>query len=237
MNDAAPLIVADDGAVRHIRLNRPEKLNALLPEQHERIGRAFLAADADDAVRVIALSGAGRAFCAGDDMSAAARSWPPRLRNRLVDLEIGPGPALLLQTASWVRHVAKPTVALLHGHALGAGYDYSLACDFRVATADVNYGDPRIHRAMWAAEGWSYTLTRQLDQSAATPIAYLGQRMDGEQALARGLVHRVYPAGCDLLEAAKPFLEHLATLDAAAYGETKRAILKALDSSFEATLT
>ena len=236
MTDTALLLVEDDGAVRHIRLNRPEKLNAIDPPQHERIGRAFLDADADPAVRVIALSGVGRAFCAGDDLGADSKSWPERMRNRLVDLDLGLGPALLLETAGWVRHVGKPTVALLHGAALGSGYDYSLSCDFRLATADVNYGDPRIHRAMWAAEGWSYKLPRQLDQSAVTPIAYLGERMDGERAFEHGLVHKVYPAGTDMLEAARPFLATLAGLDADAYRETKRAILAGLDLGFEASL-
>ncbi|MDE0348908.1 MAG: enoyl-CoA hydratase/isomerase family protein, partial [Gammaproteobacteria bacterium] len=142
MTDSALLLVEDDGAVRHLRLNRPDKLNAIDPLQHERIGRAFLDADADPAVRAIAFSGVGRAFCAGDDLAADAKSWPDRMRNRLVDLDLGLGPALLLETAGWVRHVGKPTVALLHGAALGSGYDYSLSCDFRLATADVNYGDP-----------------------------------------------------------------------------------------------
>ena len=236
MSDPAPLLVEDDGAVRHVRLNRPEKLNAIDPVQHERIGRAFLDADAEPGVRVIALSGMGRAFCAGDDLSADARAWPSRMQNRLVDLDLGLGPALLLETAGWVRHVGKPTVALMHGAALGSGYDYSLSCDFRLATADVNYGDPRIHRAMWAAEGWSYKLVRQVDQSAVTPIAYLGERMDGARAYEYGLVHRVYPAGSDLLEEARPFLASLAALDPEAYRETKRAILRGVDLPFEAAL-
>ena len=236
MTDSALLLVEDDGAVRHLRLNRPDKLNAIDPLQHERIGRAFLDADADPAVRAIAFSGVGRAFCAGDDLAADAKSWPDRMRNRLVDLDLGLGPALLLETAGWVRHVGKPTVALLHGAALGSGYDYSLSCDFRLATADVNYGDPRIHRAMWAAEGWSYKLVRQLDQSAVTPIAYEGERMDGARAFEYGLVHRVYPAGSDLIEASRPFLTTLADLDPDAYRETKRAILAGLDLGFEASL-
>ena len=236
VSSAEPLIIEDDGPIRHVKLNRPEKLNAIAPMQHERIGRAFLDADDSPNVRVITLSGVGRAFCAGDDLNAGSAPWPERLRNRLIDLEVGAGPALLLETAGWVRHVSKPTVALLHGAALGSGYDYSLSCDFRIATEDVDYGDPRIHRALWAAEGWSYKLVRQLDQSAVTPIAYLGQRMNGKTAYEYGLVHRVYPAGSDLLDAARPMLDTLAAMNADAYRELKRAILRGLDGSFETTL-
>lgn len=236
MTDSALLLIEDDGPVRHIRLNRPEKLNAIDPLQHERIGRAFLDADAVPDVRVIAFSGVGRGFSAGDDLGADSKSWPERMQDRQVDLDLGMGPALLLETAGWVRHVGKPTVALMHGAALGSGYDYSLSCDFRLATEDVNYGDPRIHRALWAAEGWSYKLVRQVDQSTVTSIAYLGERMDGARAYEYGLVHRVYPAGSDLLEEARPFLATLAALDPDAYRQTKRAILADLDLGFEASL-
>jgi len=192
-------------------------------------------ADADPAVRVLVLSGNGRAFCAGDDLRAAPSSGPDPLRGRRVDLDLGTGPAILLASAAALRASPKPTVALLHGHALGPGYDYSLSCDFRLATADVNYGDPRIHRALWAAEGWSYKLPRLLALSCVTPIAYLGESMNGDQAYSCGLVHGVYPPGADLRVAAKPFLNHLATLDAAAYADTKARLLAAVDAGFAAT--
>lgn len=239
MTDPAALLIEDvpvggEGAVRHLIFNRPDKLNALDLDQHARIGDAVRAARADAGVRAIALSGNGRAFCAGDDLGAAGRSsGPDPLAGRRVDLNVGPGPVLLLESAAALRDCPKPTVALLHGHALGSGYDYSLSCDFRLATEDVNYGDPRIHRALWAAEGWSYKLPRLLCQSAVAPIAYLGETMDGRTAEARGLVHRVYAAGTDLRQAAQPFLEQLAGLPAAAYAATKAALLRGLDAAFD----
>ena len=151
MSDAASFVVEDDGAVRHLILNRPDKLNALDLDQHVRIKSAVEEAAADDAVRVLALSGNGRAFCAGDDLRAGAPTGDDPLAGRRVDLDLGAGPAFLLESAAVLRHCPKPTVALLHGHALGSGYDHSLSCDFRIATRDANYGDPRIHRALWAA--------------------------------------------------------------------------------------
>ena len=162
-------------------------------------------------MRVLVLSGRGRAFCAGDDLTADTSAAEDPLKGRRVDLEMGAGPAFLLESAAVLRACPKPTVALLHGHALGSGYDYSLSCDFRLATADVNYGDPRIHRGLWAAEGWSYKLPRLVNQSAVAPIAYLGKTMDGQTAHDFGLVHRVYPAGADLRVDAKPFLDALSS--------------------------
>ena len=237
MSDESALIVQDDGPVRHLILNRPEKLNALDLDQHVRIKRAVETAATESSVRVLALSGKGRAFCAGDDLRAdAPAADDDPLAGRRVELEVGAGPVFLLESAAALRACPKPTVALLHGHALGSGYDYSLSCDFRVAAADVNYGDPRIHRALWAAEGWAYKLPRLVNQAVVAPIAYLGETMDGATARERHLLHEVYPAGADVRTAAALFLRDLASLDAAAYAETKARILAAGDLAFEQAL-
>lgn len=229
--------VAGSGCVRHLILNRPEKLNALDLDQHVRLDAAIAAAAEDDDVCVLALSGNGRAFCAGDDLRAGTpSSEADPLAGRRVDLDVGPGPVVLLQAAAALRDCPKPTVALMHGHALGSGYDYSLSCDFRLATEDVNYGDPRIQRALWAAEGWSYKLPRLVCQSAVAPIAYLGELMDGRAAHARGLVHAVYPAGVNIREAAQPFLEELAMLPTSTYAATKALLLGSEDATFEQAL-
>ncbi len=240
MSDADAFAVEDEatphGLVRHLVLNRPDKLNALDLDQHVRIKAAVESATDDDAVRVLCLSGRGRAFCAGDDLTARSTPDPDPLEGRRVDLDLGSGPTFLLESAGVLRHCPLPTVALLHGHALGSGYDYSLSCDFRLATEDVNYGDPRIHRALWAAEGWSYKLPRLVHQSAVAPIAYLGETMDGSTAHACGLVHAVYPAGSDLRAAAQPFLHRLAALSPTAYRETKALILAGVDLDFRSAL-
>lgn len=233
MSDASAFVIEDDGPVRHLILNRPEKLNALDLDQHVHIKRAVQAAANDDQVRVLALSGNGRAFCAGDDLRADAPVGDDPLAGRRVALDVGAGPVLLLDAAAALRACPKPTVALLHGHALGSGYDYSLSCDFRVAAADLNYGDPRIHRALWAAEGWAYKLPRLVHQAAVAPIAYLGETMDAATAHGRGLLHAVYPAGAAVRPAAAPFLRDLAHLDAAAYAQTKARILAGGDLAFE----
>ena len=240
MSDPDAFVVEDErtahGLVRHLVLNRPDKLNALDLDQHVRIRSAVESAMGNEGVRVICLSGRGRAFCAGDDLTARSTPDPDPLEGRRVDLDLGSGPTFLLESAGVLRHCPLPTVVLLHGHALGSGYDYSLSCDFRLATEDVNYGDPRIHRALWAAEGWSYKLPRLVHQSAVAPIAYLGETMDGATAHAYGLVHAVYPAGSDLRAAARPFLSQLAALPPAAYRETKALILAGVDQEFDSAL-
>jgi enoyl-CoA hydratase/carnithine racemase len=236
MSDENALIVYDEGPIRHIRFNRPHKLNAIDLQQHERVIEALRAAEASPSVRVIAFSGEGRAFCAGDDIKTTERVWPERYQKRLVDLEIGIGPLLLQEVTTILRNVLKPTVVLMHGYGLGAGYDYATSCDFRVATEDCKFGDPRVHRSLWAAEGWSYKLLRLVPGGWAARIALLGLPLTGLEAFEMGLVHRVYPPGADLRESAREFLLRLAGLPEDSYAVIKRHILDGLDLSYEAAL-
>lgn len=233
---SAPLLVQDDGQVRHLILNRPEKINAIDYSQHLRLMNEFDRAEADSNVKVLCLSGMGRGFCSGDDLTATAFDGEDPYEHRKVDLEMGSGPAVLLQSCSKLHHLSKPTVALMHGIALGSGYDYSLSCDFRVVTRDIRYGDPRIDRALWAAEGWSYKLPRVTNLSVVTRIAYLGEIMNGEQALKYGLAHAIVDDAPDIRESALSFVEKLLVVSNNAYAETKNAILQTMDNAFETSV-
>lgn len=233
MSDADALVVDDRSGIRHLILNRPEKINAIDFDQHLRLKRHFEEADVDPSVKVLALSGVGRGFCAGDDLASTGISGPDPYKHRKVDLELGPGPSLLLESCAVLRRLSKPTVALMHGIALGSGYDYSLSCDFRVVTSDIRYGDPRINLALWAAEGWSYKLPRLIGQSLVSRIAYLGEPMDGEQAYEFGLAHRVVSGEPDITESSREFLESLLELSGSAYSIMKKNMLESVDATFD----
>ena len=237
MSDESALIAYDEGPIRHVRFNRPEKLNAIDLQQHERVIKAISAADTSPNVRVICFSGEGRAFCSGDDLKSTERVWPERYKKRLVDLDIGIGPLLLQEVTTVIRNLTKPTVVLMHGYALGAGYDYATSCDFRVATEDCRFGDPRVHRSLWAAEGWSYKLLRLVPGGWAARTALMGEPFTGREAEQIGLVHRTYPSDTDLRESAHEFLIRLAGLPAESYTIIKRHILDGLDLSYEGALT
>lgn len=231
-----PLIITDEGGVRHLILNRPEKINAIDYAQHLRLMTQFDLAEEDPNVRVVALSGVGRGFCSGDDLTAATFEGIDPYRDRKVDLEMGSGPAVLLESCRKLHHLSKPTVALMHGIALGSGYDYSLSCDFRVVTHDIRYGDPRIDRALWAAEGWSYKLPRLTNLSIVSRVAYLGEIMNGPQAMTFGLAHSIVDGEPDIRESSRSFLENLVRVSSPAYGRVKYAMLRGLDSDFEKAL-
>ena len=228
-----PLIVEDVNGIRHVILNRPHKLNAIDLAQHGRLLDIFRDTGRDASIRVLALSGRGRAFCSGDDLTQSSTPQSDPLKGRRVDLEVGAGPTLLLESCAELRRLPIPTVALMHGVALGSGYDYSLSCDFRFATKNLRYGDPRIHRALWAAEGWSYKLPRLMCQSVVTKIAYLGLEMTGREAQNIGLVHQIVDEEPSIRQCASPYLQRIQSLAGAAYASTKVALLFGLDESFE----
>jgi len=226
------LLIEDVGPIRHLILNRPDRLNAVNLQQHERLISVLQAAEADSEIRVITFSGMGRAFCSGDDMKEFG-VWPERMRNRLVDLDMGMGPLLLQEVVEVIWKMAKPTVALLHGPALGAGYDYALTCDFRFVTEDCSLGDPRIHNAMWCAEGWSYKLPRLIAGGHASRIALLGRPLSGSEAYEVGLAHRLYPAGSNVRSMAHEELSNLAAMDPTTYTRAKRSLQHDLDRSWQ----
>lgn len=233
MPDENPLIVEDTNDVRHVVLNRPRKLNAIDVAQHARLLDIFRETGRDSSIKMLALSGRGRAFCSGDDLTQSSAPQSDPLKGRRVDLEVGAGPTLLLESCAELRRLPIPTVALMHGVALGSGYDYSLSCDFRLATMDLRYGDPRIHRALWAAEGWSYKLPRLACQSVVTNIAYLGTEMTGLEAKEIGLVHQIVDDEPSVRQCAAPYLRQIRSMAGAAYAATKAALLSGLDESFE----
>lgn len=232
LEHADDLIVRDDGPIRHVILNRPQKLNAIDYAQHLRLRQAFIDAEHDESVKVLTLSGEGRGFCSGDDLRSQPYQGDDPHEHRRVDLEMGSGPTLLLESAGLLRSLSIPTVALMHGFALGSGYDYSLSCDFRLMTSDIRYGDPRIDRALWAAEGWSYKLPRLVNLSIVSRIAYLGELLNGDSALKMGLGTGIITAEPDVISSAHEFLHRLETCSGSAYATTKRAMLRDLDSRF-----
>ncbi len=237
MADIQELIISDEGPIRHIRFNRPGKLNALTNAMQQGVIDAIHQAETDENVRVIAFSGEGRSFCAGQDIGGGPDAAPERYRKHRVALDIGSGPLMIQEVITIIRYTHKPTVALMHGHCLGAGFDYATSCDFRLALEDCRFGDPRVHRSLWAAEGWSYKITRLIPQCWTTRINLRGEPLTGAEAEAIGLVHQTYPAGSDMREAARPYLMKLAQIPPHTYAVTKRRILDGLDLSYEAALS
>jgi enoyl-CoA hydratase len=165
-----------------LTLNRPAKLNAISAELREALSAAIETAVADDAVRVIALAGAGRAFCAGYDLAEAtpdsAWGWREVLAR---DVEA--------TMAIW--RCPKPVIAQVHGYALAGGLELAMACDLIVAAEDAQLGEPEIR---FGSAPVTLLMPYLIGQKATRELLMTGDLIDGREAHRIGLVNRIVPA-------------------------------------------
>jgi enoyl-CoA hydratase len=183
-------------AVATITLNRPERLNTIVPPMHDELEAAVHAAGADAAVKVIVLRGAGRAFCAGFDFGQGFHHWDEGLTT---DGEWDPGKDFTMATNPAVGpvpkfmslwHSPKPVIAQVHGWCVGGGSDMALCADLVIASDDARIGTP--YSRMWGSYltgMWIY----RLGLTRAKEHALTGRPLSGTQAVEAGLINRSVP--------------------------------------------
>lgn len=167
-----------------ITLNRPEQLNAFTGTMGRELGEAYRACDADDAVRVVVLTGAGRAFCAGADMSGGATTFEQQDEEGFSAAGVEP--------PAW--EVRKPVIAALNGHAVGIGFTLSLQCDIRFMAREGKYGVLQVRRGVMPDAYSHWTLPRIVGISRAAELLLTGRTFRGDEAAELGLASRVLPA-------------------------------------------
>ena len=178
--------------IAFLTLNRPDVLNAINLATRDALWLALDAVEADDDVQVVVFRGAGdRAFSAGADLTefGTAPSYAEARRARL-------------ERDLWGRiaHMEKPTVAAVHGYALGAGCELALLCDFRIAAEDARMGLPETHLGYVPTAGGTQTLPRTVGRGRALDMLMSAEPIDAARALDYGLVHQV--VAVDALDAA-----------------------------------
>ena len=184
MTDETLQILAD-GAVLHLTLNRPDRLNALNRQTLLDLSAAFDDAAVDDSVRVVVLRGAGdKAFAAGADITELQSLSAPEAQE-LASF----GHHLTLQ----IERLGKPVIAAVNGYALGGGCELALACHLRVAAENAMLGLPEIKLGLMPGYGGSQRLTRLVGTTRALEMMMLGDPIDAHRALELGLVNRVEP--------------------------------------------
>jgi enoyl-CoA hydratase len=187
------VIVARDGAVATITVNRPAVRNALNDATLGAIDAAVAALDADPEVRVILLTGAGdKAFIAGADINELSRATA--VTGRALALR---GQAVFDRIAA----AGKPIIAVINGFCLGGGCELALACTFRFAADTAEIGQPEINLGIIPGYGGSQRLPRLIGRDRALDLILTGRRVPAAEALAMGLVTRVHPAATLLAEA------------------------------------
>jgi 2-(1,2-epoxy-1,2-dihydrophenyl)acetyl-CoA isomerase len=188
------LYKVEDGVAR-LTLNRPEKLNALTWGTWAEIETAMAMANDDDETRAVLITGAGRGFSAGSDLTAQGTeaSWSPRPRS---------GRAAQMRTrfrgTSDVYHCRKPTIAAVNGVCVGAGFSLALACDIRIASEAARFSAIFVKRAIVADTGMTWFLPRTVGAQRAMEMMFTGRMVGGEEAQRIGLVLETVPA--DALE-------------------------------------
>jgi enoyl-CoA hydratase/carnithine racemase len=210
-----------DGALAHAILDRPAQLNAISPELLSDLDRVCAAVEGDAGVRALALTAAGRAFCAGADLSVVQELAPDPERWRgFMDL--------WHRVFDRVERLPVPVVAGVHGLALAGGLELTMVCDLVVADAEARFGDQHTNFALVAGGGGSQRLPRLIGARRAKELMLLGGWIDAQQALAWGLVNRVVGAGT-VVEATLALARELAGKSVQASRTAKRLIDRGLD--------
>jgi enoyl-CoA hydratase len=215
------ILVEIDHHVALIRLNRPEALNALNSRLLTELAEALKAADRNEKVRCIVLTGSEKAFAAGADISEMApKSFVDMFETDHFTAETE---ALL--------SVRKPIIAAVSGYALGGGCELAMMCDFIIASDTAKFGQPEINLGVVAGIGGTQRLTRFVGKSKAMDMHLTGRFMDAEEAERSGLVSRVVPAK-KLLEEAMSAAQKIAAKSQVAV----KAVKEAVNRSYETTL-
>jgi 2-(1,2-epoxy-1,2-dihydrophenyl)acetyl-CoA isomerase len=215
--------------VRTITLDRPDKLNAVNGALAASLIAALNQAALDDAVRVVVLTGAGRAFCAGLDLSA-----PPELPSATRAERLDP----FAWVGDWVRGVVaceKPVVAAVNGAAAGAGFGLALACDIRIVAQSAKMTAGYVRRGLSPDAGVSYFLPRHVGLARAADILLTGRDVDAPEAERIGLATRVVP-DADFAAAVADYAARLAAGAPIAHALTKRLLHQTFDRPLDAAL-
>ncbi|EQA98441.1 enoyl-CoA hydratase [Sphingobium wenxiniae] len=206
-----------DGAALRIKLNNPEKRNIITDPVNEQLADAFQAASFDNRVRVVVLSGEGKSFCGGGDFA--------QMKRKVDD------PGLFFKGLWGSRRIVnavldcpKPTVAKLHGHAMGLGATLPLLCDLVIAVDDTKIADPHVNIGLVAGDGGSLIWPQQMGYAKARKFLLLGEPILGKEASDLGLIAESAPTFEAMEEIAERWVAKLANGASNAIYGTKTAI-------------
>lgn len=219
---------AVDRGVATLTLDRPERMNTISGPMLDLLAALLVRADADPGVRVVILTGTGRAFCAGLDLDAATKG----------DGIGGSGAAHpatidLRNTPPIVLHAMDtPVICALNGSAAGYGMDLAIGCDIRVMAAGAKLAPAFVKRGIVPESGGTWLLPRMLGWAKAAEIIFTGRTLGAEECLALGLVNRVVP-DAEVASVAAALAREIAANAPLAVQASKRMMRMGLDETFE----
>ena len=214
------------GGVARITLDRPDKRNAMNAAMFEERGEASRRAADDVDVRLVIVAGEGRSFCAGIDLSelgGLAGAGRERFREFV---------AMAQRPYRMLAGMAKPVIAAVQGHAIGAGFQLALACDLRVAAADASFAMLEGRYGLVPDLGGSHHLARIVGMARAKELVWTARTVGAEEAVAIGLVNRV-DAGGDLGAATEALAQEILAMAPLPQALTKGLIARAAETALE----
>ncbi len=224
------ILVSQEAGVLSVTLNRPEKLNAFDPEMHKLLRQALAQARDDAAVRTMLLTGAGRGFCAGQDLSErnlSAEAAP-------IDLSVSLG-SNYNPLVRRMRELPKPIVCALNGVAAGAGANIALACDLVIAARSASFVQSFSKLGLVPDSGGTWFLPRIAGSARAMGLALLGEKLSAEDAERWGLIWKTVDDD-KLLAESSAIARALASGPTKGYGLVKRALHASWGNSLDAQL-
>lgn len=225
----ASILVSLETGVLTVTLNRPDKLNSFNPEMHERLREALDRAKNEPEVRALLLTGAGRAFCAGQDLSE--RNVSPGAAPIDLAISLGSNYNPLVRR---LRELPKPVVCAVNGVAAGAGANIALACDLVIASRSASFVQAFSKIGLIPDSGGTFFLPRLVGSARAMGLALLGEKLSAEDAANWGLIWKVVDD--DALAYATEIAKQLAAGPTRGYGLLKKALHASPTNSLDAQL-
>ncbi len=211
-----------DGAVAIITMNRPEKRNALSVELKQALITRFHKAEADDDVAVVVLRGAGKTFCAGADISPS----PEKEARKGNGLKTYAHHAKTLDFHLTPWALAKPVIASVQGHAMGAGCELAMMCDLTIAADNAIFGEPEIR---FASVGSAVIMPWIIGHKRSRELLYLGDTIPADQAMSIGMINRVVPEA-ELETETLRYAQRLALVGRQSLSAAKHAINQGIEA-------
>ena len=205
--------------IAFVTLNRPEVLNAYSVAMRDELYGVLSAVKTDEELRALVLRGAGRAFCAGADLTEFGTAPSPTGARRI---------RFARDTWALLNGLEIPSVVALHGFALGAGLEMALFCDFRLAAEGTQLGMPEVQLGLIPAAGGTQTLPRAVGPGVALDLLLTGRRIDADMALHWRLISRIVPPD-RLDDETEALARQLASLDPGVLRAVRRAVREGSD--------
>lgn len=217
------VIVEKDGRVGYVRINRPDVYNAVNVEAIIELEQAMQAFNNDKDILVVIITGEGKAFVSGSDISRLAEMNSIQAREYS---QIGQ------RALSFIENMEKPVIAAVNGFALGSGCELAMACDIRIASEKAKFGQPEVKLGLIPGHAGTQRLARLVGTAKAKELIFTGEMIDAPEALRIGLVNKVVTPEV-LLDEAKIMAQEIIDVGPTAVQSAKTVINRGIDTNLE----